>query len=52
MNTDGTVLTLDKGTEDEAVQPLSTLTSDVLEFTESVEDEDLGTFNVKYRWVK
>jgi hypothetical protein len=52
LNEDGTKLTIDKGTEDESVQTIVTLTSDVLEFLETVTDEDYGTFDVKYKWVK
>ncbi len=52
LNPDGTKITIDKGTTDEAVQNIITLTSDVLEFSETTEDEDFGSFDVKYKWVK
>ena len=52
LNADGTQITIDKGTEDEGVQNIVTLTSDVLEFTETSEDEDFGNIVLKYKWVK
>ncbi len=51
-NADKTKITLDKGTEDEAVQTISTLTSDVLEVIETGMLEDIGNVDVTMRWVK
>ena len=52
LSADGTKLTFDKGTDDETVQSITTLTSDVLESIESTVDLDYGNFDVTYRWVK
>ena len=52
LNTEGTILTTDKGTDEETIQTITTLTSDVLEFIESIDDEDYGTFDVTYRFVE
>ena len=53
MSEDGSTLTLDKGTEDEAAYTISTLTSDVLMYGVSVEDADLGmTYDMNFKWVK
>ena len=52
LNDDETKLILDKGTENEATHNLKTLTSDVLVYNESVEEEGFGKFELRYSWVK
>jgi hypothetical protein len=52
LSADGKTITVDKGTADETFHTIKTLTADVLEFSESVVDEDLGTFDITYKWVK
>jgi hypothetical protein len=52
LSADETKITVDKGTEDEIVHTIVTLTSDVLEFNEPVDEEEYDLFNVTYRWVK
>jgi hypothetical protein len=51
LSGDGKKIIMDKGTDDETEVTIVTLTSDVLEFKESVTDEGL-TFDVTYRWIK
>jgi hypothetical protein len=52
LSADGKTITVDKGTEDEGVHTIKTLTADVLEFSETVEEEGYDTFEVTYKWVK
>jgi hypothetical protein len=52
LNNDETKLILDKGTENEATHNLAKLTSDILEYNESVVEEGIGNFELTYRWVK
>ena len=52
LNADGTNLTFNKGTDDETVSSILTLTSDVLELNATVVEEDYGNYDVTYRWVK
>jgi hypothetical protein len=52
MSADGSTLTLDKGTEDEVVYTVTTLTSDVLMYSITDVDEDLGTYDMNFKWIK
>ena len=52
LSSDGNTLTTDKGTEDERNITITTLTSDVMEGTENMVDEDYGTIPVTWRYVK
>ena len=52
LNAAGTVITIDKGTEDEGESTIVTLTSDVLEHTMEEEIDEGVTAAVNYRWVK
>ena len=51
-NADETQITLDKGTDVETIHVITTLTSDVLEINESMEDAEFGIIELSYRWVK
>jgi hypothetical protein len=52
FNAGETSIIMDKGAADESEVIIVQLTSDVLEFKENVQDDNLGTFDVNYKWVK
>ena len=52
LSADGSTLTFDKGTEDELIYSVITLTSDVLSYSFTDVDEDLGTYDMIFKWVK
>ena len=52
LSSDGTKLTFDPGTAGETTDDIVTLTSDVLEFVETVSEEGYAVFNATFRWVK
>jgi hypothetical protein len=52
LSADGSTIIVNKGTDDESIHTIKTLTADVLEFDETVVDDDYGTFVVTYKWVK
>lgn len=52
LGSGGTQLIFDKGTAGEDVQNIITLNSDLLECSGTITDDDYGTINVIYKWVK